>query len=451
MKTKATILSFVLVSVLCICGAQAQQVQNLTGLTIGEAVSVALRNNPDLINARQETRRADYRITEAKSAAYPQVNGMASMDKNLKPQVFVISFPDSNGVLQRNRLKVGTDYSASLGANLTQPIWVGGKVGTALKAAKIYKQISGYTEDAVSQNVVYGTRVAFNTVILNRELQNIASESLRQAQAHLENVENLVAAGVATEFDLLRAKVNVSNQRPPLLEAENNYATALLELKKIMGVEPSAPISITGSFDYPDSSLLRMAQAREALENRPDVQASRLTIDLQDKAVGIARGDFLPTLSVGSTFAYNGNFDTLEYNASDWNPYWFANVSLTFPIFTGFSNYAKYRQAKVDYFKARTDYRKTQDAVAIEVQEAAMDLRMALQQIESQRLNVEDAQRAVELAGNLYRNGRATQLQVLDAQLALEVARTNMTSALFQGNIAEVNLRRSLGLLDTAQ
>lgn len=449
MKTPVLLASLTLAALFGVPGVRAQQQENLVGISVNDAVSIALRNNRDVLNVREETRRAGYRITEAASAAYPQINGSFTLDKNLKPQVFVISFPDSNGVLQQNRLKIGTDYNASLGANLTQPIWVGGKVGTALKAAKIYREISNYTEESVEQNVVLGTMTAFNSAILARELGEIARQSLEQAQNHLENVRALQEAGAATEYDLLRARVNVSNQRPQLLEAENNARTSLLRLKEIMGVDPEAPIKIDGSFAYPDTTVLQTAQARVALENRPDIQASRLTIDLQEKVVGIARGDFLPTLSAGTTFAYTGNMDDLKYRASDWSPYWFANVSLTFPIFTGFNNYAKYKQAKVDHLKAKTDYRKTQDAAIIEVQEDIMDFRMSLRQIESQQLNVEEAQRAVELAGNLYRNGRATQLEVLDAQLALEAARTNMTSALYEGTMAEVNLRKSLGLLET--
>jgi outer membrane protein len=424
------------------------QTMNLTGLTESEAVAIALKNNRDIINAGEELHRADYRITEAESAAYPQINGSWSVNKNLKPQVFVISFPDSTGQLKKNRLKVGTDYNATLGANLTQPLYVGGKVGTALQAAKIYKTISGDTEKNIRQNVVMGTLQLFNGALLARELNRIAGETLIQAQKHLEEVEARKAAGTATEYDLLRARVNVANIRPKLLDSENNARVSLLRLKEIMGVDPGSPIDIKGSFAPPDTTVLEQASGEVALRTRPDVNASRLNIDLYGKAVKIAFGDFLPTLSAGTTFAYNGNFDRFSYNPGDWSPYWFADITLNFPIFTGFKNYAKYKQAKVDYLKARTDYRKTRDSVIIEVEEGTMNFRKALKQIESQRLNVEEAERAVDLAENLYTNGKATQLEVLDAQLALETAKTNMASAFFEGTVAEIALKKSLGLLD---
>lgn len=444
-----TVTVFVLAAAVAAPTARAQTM-NLSGLTVQKAVSIALNNNRDIINAREEVHRADYRITEAASSAFPQINSSWSMSKNLKPQVFVISFPDSAGNLKKNRLKVGTDYNAVLGANLTQPLYVGGKVGTALKAARIYKKISTETEKDIRQNVVMGTMQAFNTALLARELRRIAGESLNQAQKHLENVEARKSAGVATEYDLLRARVNVANMRPKLLEAENSAHTSLLRLKEIMGMDPESDISINGTFAAPDSSLLEQASAEIAMSNRPDVIAGRLNIDLYDKAVKIARGDFFPTLTAGTTFAFNGNFDQLKYEASDWSPYWYADISLTFPIFTGFRNYAKYKQAKVDYIKARTNFRKTRDSVVIEVQEGIMNLRKALRQIESQRLNVEEAARAVELVENLYANGKATQLEVLDAELALEVAKTNMASALYDGTITEIALKKSIGLLDTA-
>lgn len=425
------------------------QVQNLTGLTMQDAVSIALRTNRDVINASEEVRRADYRITEATAGAYPQINGSWGIDKNLKPQVFVISMPDSMGVMRQSRLKVGTDYQSSLGATLSQPIYVGGKVGTALKAAKIYKNISTETERDTRQNVMLGTIQAFNNAILAREQRNIAFESLTQAQRHLENVQNLRAAGSATEYDLLRARVNVANQRPTLLEAENNVHISLLRLKEVMGADPDAPIDIKGAFAVPDTTLLQSAEAEIALRNRPDVQASRMTIDLQKQAVNLARGDFLPTLSASTTYAYVGNFDRLAYHSADWNPTWTVGLNLSFPIFTGFKTYAKYKQAAVDYSEAQTTYRKTRDSVVIEVREYVMNLRKAMDQIASQQMNVEEAQRALELSENLYKNGKATQLEVLDAELALAVAKNNMTSALYSGAMAEISLRKSLGLLDT--
>ena len=75
-----------------------------------------------------------------------------------------------------------------------------------------------------------------------------------------------------------------------------------------------------------------------------------------------------------------------------------ANISLTFPIFSGFKNYAKYKQAKVDLSKAHTEYRKTRASIMIEVDESVMNLKKAIEQIESRRMNVREAEKAVELA-----------------------------------------------------
>ena len=423
--------------------------ESYVGLTQDKAVTVALQKNRDLLNAADEVQKSNYRITEATSGAFPQITGSWNYNRNLKPQVFVITFPDSTGKLTQSRLKVGTDNSANLGVNLTQPLYVGGKIGTALQAAKIYKNLSGETARAVKQNVILGVSQAFNGALLAKELQNIAFESLEQAQKHLENVEHLRAAGAATEYDLLRARVNVSNMKPKLLESENNVTISLLKLKQIMGVDPYAPISLTGVFTEPDTTLLALAEGRTALEKRPEIKIGKYTTDLQEKNVQVVKADFFPTLTAGTSFAFMGNFDTFRYNARDWNPYWFATLNLSFPIFDGLRNYSKYRQAKIDYLKSRTDYLKTRDSVVIEVSEGVLNLKMALKQIESQKMNIQEAQRAVELSESLFSNGKATQLEVLDAQLALEVARTNMASALYNGTVAAIVLRKSLGLLDS--
>jgi len=439
---------FIFVFVILLPYTGQAQVRNYMNLTLDNAITIAKENNRDIANAQEESIKSGYRITEAKSAAFPQINGSWNYERNLKPMVFVISFPDSEGVMRKNRLKVGTDNTMNLGATLTQPIYVGGKVGTALKAAKIYKTISEKTVQAVKQNVFAGVTQAFNSALLAEEMLTINKESLAQAENHLKNVRVLYDAGSATEYDLLRAKVQVANMKPGLLEAENQVTIAQLKLKEVMGISPDDPMSIEGAFTEPDTSLFAMATFETALQRRPDLKASEYSVDLYQKAIRIARGDFLPTLTAGSTFAYAGNFDTFKYDIEDWNRFWTASVTLSFPIFSGLKNYSKYKQAKTDFYKAKTDYRKTHDAVMIEVQEGVLNLRKAVKTIESQRMNIEEAEKAFSMAESLYANGKATQLEVLDAQLALEVARTNMAVALYEGTVAEVTLKRNLGLLD---
>jgi outer membrane protein len=459
LRSTAILSALSLTAALLASGASAQQLKtgmdaqqpDLSALGASEVVALALRNNRDIQQAGHEAERAEHQITEARSAAYPQLNGAWSIDRTFKSNVFVISMPDSAGDLRRTRLKIGTDYTSSLGAVLVQPLYVGGKVGTALEAARIYRTVSTESERLVRQRVILGALQTYYGALRAAEYERIARASLTQAEKLLADVEVRKSVGAATDYDLLRARVNAGNMRPRLIEAENGVRTSLLRLKEVMGVDPDAAVGVAGSFAPPDTAILAQADGATALRNRPEVASGRLAIALQEKAVRIARGDFLPTLAASTTLAYNGNFDQLGYDRSDWSTSWTAGLSLSVPIFTGFRNTARYRQARVDLEMARTAFGKTSDAVAIEVQQAAMALRKAVQQIASQALNVGEAERAVEIAGSLYANGKATQLEVLDAQLALEVARTNMAGALHEGTVAQITLKRSLGLLDAGE
>jgi len=446
--SRNTVFALTLLVLLELPGVSLVLAENISNLTVENAIDIALEKNKDILKAEEEVNKANFQIMEAASGAYPQINGQVDFQQTLKQQIFVISFPDSTGKLKKNRLKVGTNYNGTLGANLTQPLYVGGKVGTALKAAKIYKTLSSETMKAVKQNVITGVVQVFNGVLLAEEIRKISIESLEQAENHLKNVQNRYNVGRAIEYDLLRARVNVANLKPNMIEAENNIQIYLLKLKEIMGLETDTSLNITGSFSEPDTTLFALANKTVAFDNRPDLKASELNVDLYEKNILIAKGDFLPTLTAGTTFAYAGNFEQFKYEASDWNPYWFADVQLTFPIFSGFKNTAKYKQATIEHLKAKTDYRKLRISTEIQVDESVMNLRKALEKIESQRMNIEEADRAVRIAESLYENGKATQLEVLDAQLALAVAKNNMATALYEGKIAEIALKNSLGLID---
>ncbi len=425
------------------------QVQSYNNMTLGQAIDIATGNNRDISNARDDARKASLQITEAASAAFPSINGFWDFEKVIKPLIFIIEFPDPvTGKVRKNRLQAGTDHSMGLGASLTQSIYMGGKVGTALKAAKIYRSIAEETLDSVTQNVVAGVVQAFHSVLLAREMLIINRESLAQAERNLKNVQAMFDAGRATRYDMVRARVQVANMKPNLLRTETRLIVTHLKLKEVLGISPDAPFSITGSLSEPDTSLFAIASVKTAIDQRPDLKASEHSVDLYEKNIKIVRGDFLPTLTAGSTFQYMGNFDTFKYDVGDWNRYWTASVNLSFPIFSGFKNTSKYKQAKTDFYKAKTNYRKAYDAVLIEVQEGVFNLRNAVKTIESQNLNIEEAEMALEMAESLYKNGKATQLEVFDAQLALDIAKSNMANALYEGIIAEITLKKSLGLID---
>jgi outer membrane protein len=441
----ATCIFFVVLAQVC-----AVHAQNYTNLTLDQAVNIAFENNRDIINAKEDVNKANYQITEAVSAALPSVNGIMNMERVIEPMVFVIQFPDPDtGKLEKSRLKIGTDHTMNLGATLTQPLYVGGKVGTALKAAKIYRSMSESSLETVVQSVAAGVVMSFNSVILTKEMLDINRESLTQAERNLANVKSKYEAGAATKYDYMRARVQVANMKPALLKVENQLEVTYLNLKETLGISPDVVLTINGSLAEPDTSIFKVASLETAIRNRPDLQVSRSSVDLYDKNVKIARGNFLPTLTAGTTFMYMGNFDTFKYQADDWNRNWTANVNLSFPIFSGLKNSSQYKQAKTDYYKAKTSYNKAYDIVDIEVQEGVMSLRSAIKTIESQRMNVEEAEMALDMAESMYESGKATQLEVFDMQLTLERAKTNMINAIFEAGIAEITLKRSLGLIDT--
>ena len=408
-----------------------------------------MENNRDIENARKDALKANLQIMEVASTALPSINGFWNYEHVIEPMVFVIEFPDSAGTLKKHHLKAGTDNSMFLGAALTQPLYMGGKVGTALKAAKIYKKVSEETLESIKQNVFAGVVMVFNSALFAKEMLRINQESLAQAERHLGRVKSMYEAGSATKYDLLRARVRVSNLKPDLLKAENQVTISYLKIKEVLSIKPDVPLSIKGSFAEPDTSIFANATIAKAFNNRPDLKASEYSVDLYEKYIKIARGDFLPTLTAGTTFQYMGNFDTFKYDADTWNPYWTANIQLSFPIFSGFRNSSKYRQAQTDFFKARTTHKKTYDAVHIEVREGILNLRNAMKTIENQRMNIEEAEMALEMAESLFENGKATQLEVLDSQLALDAAKTNMVAALYEASIAEIMLKKGLGLLNT--
>jgi len=476
---RATILAttFILTSSLAPAGERAvhaQPVKNPTktsfskrdfvqgDLSLERAVSIALEQNPDLLRAIKEIERTRGQVIEVRAQALPHVGLNATYDQQDKYLLeetngggSSLKFTDAAG----NTIDLGDAFNRSgnnagdknwrIAIEARQLLYSGGQVTAALKIAKFTEDQSYFMLRDTLDRVIATVRTQFYRVLLNRRLITVAEESIRLLQDQLKDQQNRLEAGTVPRFNVLQAEVALANSQPDLIRARNNYLVAQLELSRTLGLEASR--SATGKPSFTAVGDLRAIDRKLSLQgalaaaraHRPFLKAQQQTIFSEEQQITVAKAGLKPRLDAHAGWEMRNSrlTDDLSKEVNGW----YFGVTGDWAIFDGFATKGKVMQAQARLATAEITYADSVLQVELEVQQAYARLQEARELITSQEKVVEQADEALRLARERLSAGAGTQLDVLNAQVALTRARTTQQEALYDFNVALAEFDRATG------
>lgn len=418
--------------------------QEYSNLTLDAAIEVALKSNRALLTAREDIEAAKKQVVEARSAALPKMDLIGSYTRNIKIPTIFFEFPDENGQIVQQKIAIGQKNSYSASLNFSQTLW-DGAVFTGLKAAKTFVEFTDHGYRSARNAIVLNVRRFYYTALLAREIADVAKQTFEQNKLNYESVKRKFEQGVVSEFDLLRAEVEVDNSHPALIKAENAVKLALNDLKILMGVGVDSEISLAGELAFEELKNEESLGAG-ALENRPDLMQLKVRKTLQSQNTSALHSEFVPTLSLNGNYKFNGSSEDLQFESQERSSAFSAILQVDYPIFSGFSTTSRIQRSKIETKKIALEIQELEAAIQIQLQQARLKMEEARRRIESQQKSVNTAEKALKIANNRFNNGVGTQLEVFDTQVALSQARINRLTAIYDYLIARFEFEFAVGL-----
>jgi len=439
-KDELVILFSILFTVTFIAAESGDLKGDALYLSLDRAVEISLEQNEDIQMAREAVDQRNSRVREVRSGALPSLTGGFNYTRNIK--LPIIFFETDEGIQQ---ITIGEDNAYDLSLNLEQVVDVFGKVPKALDMAHLFSDIGREDLQRVESEVVFNVKSLYYGVILAERLKDVAEMSLEQAEANLQQVESMVREGTRSRFDLLRARVEVANRNPELIRARNEVELAESRLKRILGLPLDKDIDLTDELKMEPFEMDVEEGIALALSRRPEIRSIQMEEEMVEVQVSLSSLERYPSFFLQSRYLIQGQtnrtFPGNEEIARSWN----AGIGLTLPIFDGMKTSSKVDQARAQLSMTRYQKRKVKEGIRLEVIEAFQNLETAREEIMSQQANVEEAEEAYRLASIRFANGLATQLEVKDVELALNIARTNYIQSLYDYNVARARAEKAIG------
>lgn len=406
-------------------------------LSLADSLKLALTHNKVLQSIVLEKDIASGRITESYGQALPTLSAGGGYLR-LDPA-------DSTS----SRLSGATDpfnlYTATV--QVRQPLYKGGAVEAALKAAKLYAYWADELVRGGVQTVIFETASAYYEVLLSERLQAVAQASLDSAESQLKIARDMAAAGTASRYDVLRSEVGVANARSDLIQQQNRRRLARNRLFQVMGVTADPALAFTGDLIF-DKAAPRLSEAlATAHENRPDLFQADLLVRLQHESLESARSRYYPAAyGVASHNWARKEGDTTD--TGEWIRDWQAGVQVDFPLFDGLAREGRIQQEKALLKRRDAELAGTEERVLLEINQSLANLEDAEKVVESQSLNLARAREALALAEAGFKEGVNTPADLSDARAALRLAEGLYAQALYGHTLSRLSLRRAIGTLD---
>jgi outer membrane protein len=415
-------------------------------LDLKGAVRLALEKSPLLSEAKAEVKisKSDYR--SSLSAILPTISGDASQARkviNLQATGIASIFPgnSSNNLPNFSSIeKVGPFNVFDARANIDE-VFLDFEAIYDIRASKSGVIASKHSFDNVRQLVQTNTVAAYIDVLrLDAEVRKTQSD-VKTAKALLNQAEDLLKAGMATELDVKRARVQLLNDEQALLESENSHKVALMFLAKTIGISPATALTLEDRLKFehvvrrPLEDLVGLAFRKRS--DLLSLKASEKKIALLIKS---ARAELLPKVGIHADYGASGL--TI---ADSVIPTWSILGFMKIPIFTGGRTLANIGRTRSQLTQTQSQIYDLSNQIEFEVRSAVLRLNSSAEQVDVARAGVDLADQSLSLSRDRFESGFTDNVEVVIAQNDLARARENLIRALFNYNQARVSLAKAIG------
>jgi outer membrane protein TolC len=430
-------------------GAPAQPAPEATNifaqaLSRAAAVDTALRHNTAILKGKRDLEAAHGIVMQLRSIVFPTLlsQGAYNAEDRSLIQQFPLPAPFNSFIVFPDR-----NWNADI--KVQQSIYEGGRMTSALRSAKLTKQQALLNYQTLLADTLLSVRVAYDDVLLAQQQIDVEEASVKLLSHELDDVRRRYKAGTVPQFDVLRADVELANEKPKLIQARNSFRISKNNLLNLLGCNlpktmlEDVPLELSDSlvavpvtWDLP-ASLVR------ALAKRPELAALQKAAALRHEDLVQARSGFKPSAQIFGGYQWQ----SLPYGTDQGQDLsgWVAGAQLSWNIFDFGLTRGKITESKARFDQAELDVDESQRQIELDVRTAYSNFIEAREVLESQKTVQEEAEESLRLAEARMAAGSSTELDVLTAQTDLTQARTTQVQALHDYSVARARLQRAMG------
>jgi outer membrane protein len=414
-------------------------------LTLVQLTDLALHNNPSTRIAWAQIRSSDAGVELARAGYWPQLTLAYDYQRQKLPSGAAVATTTTGAIASSSSTE--TLYGPSI--NLSWLLFDFGTRSGNIDAAKYNLTAARLDGDQTMQDLILQVEQDYYQVLGLQAVQDADLQSVQDASANLDNANQRKTSGLATIGDVYQAQAALAGAKLALQTAQGQLASARGTLAIALGYPADTPVPLAPweneiNAKMPDENVHDLLA--KAAQARPELLASKAQQQAAIASLEATRGQGWPNLtlnaSAGRTTSQIGGKAKNTANTYD------ADLTLSFPLFTGFANQAATRRAQAAVEVAQATDEQLVQAVQLEVWQAYQNMRTAVSNLDTAGLQLKSSQQAADVTQARYKNGLDSILDVLSAQATLANARVQQVQARLNWFAALAAMGHAMGGLD---
>lgn len=400
-------------------------------LNLERCIEIALKKHPNIIAALSTVDISQSKIGQARANYYPQISWSSGYSK-------FNALVGSRGEVAVTTDRTFDDYTSSF--NLSQNIFDFGKTATNVKIQRFNLDSSRSDLENVTDQIIFNVKQAYYGVLQAKRNRDVAAETVKQFELHLEQAKGFFKVGTKPKFDVTKAEVDLSNAKLNLIKAENALRVARVTLNNAMGITVAPEYYLVDNLTFKKYEIQFEKALEMSYRNRPDLRSIIAKKEAAGESIELVKKDYYPTLSGNASYNWSGTKVTSLDNG------WNVGATLTFPLFSGFLTKYQVEESKANLNVLKANEESLRQGVLLEVQQAYLNLRDAEERIPTAELAVRQAEENLDIANGRYAAGVGNPIEVTDAQVAFTSAKTAYIQALYDYKVAQSSLEKAMGV-----
>ena len=419
--------------------------QDTLSVTLQQCISIAMDESPTIRIAQRDIERVDYANKEKMSALFPAINASASYSRTLKKQKMFFDIPGFPS--SPDGIEVGQDNTFAGVLSASMPI-ISPTLWASLKMNETDAALTMESARSSKLSLINSVTKAFYGVLLAQDSYKVFERTYQNAAENARIIQNKFEQGAVSEFEWIRADVQVRNALTNLVSAESAINLSTLQLKMLMGIDMHTAIQPTGKLADYESLVFEQAiqLSNNSLDKNTDLNQFDLKAKQLKQSLEIQKSTWLPTLSASINYQYiSMPNDDVAFKDYYWFPTSTAGLTLSIPIFQGGSKHYKAKQLQVQ-IKAMDDQRENLKR-SLELQAITFTDNMikAIEKMESGKKALTQAEKALDISQKMYEVGAGTYLDVTNAELGYIQAGLSYNQSIYDFISAKSELEKILG------
>jgi len=395
--------------------------------SLGDVVATALANHPLIGQADAGARAAVARREQVASARLPQVGAIAGWSWG------EVHSPTSGDQVQNT--------ASTVKGTVSQLLTDFGRIGATLARAGDLAAASAQSARSSRVEVIFAAEVAYFNVLRAVNLQGVRRETLRQREALQRQARAFFDAGLKARIDFVRAEANLYQARADAAAIEHEVRTARLILLNRMGIDGPVDFQLAEAPAVVEAAGTREDWLREADEKHPDLGALRLQLAAARNSHRAAHRGDNPSVTASGSLGWSGTDELPSERA------WSIGAQLNVPVFNGHLTRQQTAEAEALVAAAEFALGDRRRQILLQVEQADQAMLDAAEQLAASEKAREAFAENLRLATGRYEAGAADIIEMIDAQVQMTTAETNLVRTRFDQATALAALYRALGRL----